>query len=388
MNYLKKILGQAKEETVDTMEIAGAVYQIGQEVELPLELVKVDNSLNPREGALDQALVLRYAEILDQLPAMTAFYLDGELVLVGGFHRYAAHELAQQATGRFIIAGKGDRDEAQERADFDNLRHGQRMTRKEERAAYSRHVRRHPAHSDVWLARELGTTDKTIRSVREELEDASEITRLDRLVGSDGIWRPRSIERPPRQGPDEEARKLTIPFELGAGQVLPPTPLAETATPGSQAWQQFAATPPLAPVVEADGGQADSEPADASEDDAMPEWLAETPEEAESKKAEAEAVAELEAEMVAAPPAPAPKPVAPPPPPAPALPPPPPPVVGRALLRVSLSVYPNGNALIDAMEGEKMLLAGGIEATVAGERVGELVKQYLSKEEPVNDNTL
>lgn len=210
MEYIKRILGKGEAvEVVEDVVIAGVTYPIGQEVELPLELVRVDNSLNPREGALDQALVLKYAAILDRLPAMKVFYLDGEMVHVGGFHRRAAHELDGRAKGRFIILGKGVRVEAEEHADLDNVGHGRSLTQREERAIGKRHVKRHPEHSNKWLGLDVGLDDKTIASIREELETASEIPRLDKLVGSDGVWRARSAPRPQKPDPDEEARRLT-----------------------------------------------------------------------------------------------------------------------------------------------------------------------------------
>lgn len=170
---------------------------------LQLDQITIDNSLNPRIGALDQLAVREYSQTLDDLPPMHVYDVPGEgYLLVAGFHRYAAHELAgvDQAN---VIVHQGDRATATEFADLDNLKHGIRLNRTEKRAVISRQLKRHPDWADVRIARACHTTDKTVRSVREELEETSEIPRLDRLVGADGVERPRTIDRPTPPPPPE-----------------------------------------------------------------------------------------------------------------------------------------------------------------------------------------
>ena len=50
-------------------------------------------------------------------------------------------------------------------------------------------LRRTPDLSDNWLAQILGTTDKTVAAVRQELIATSEIPKLDALRGKDGKYR-------------------------------------------------------------------------------------------------------------------------------------------------------------------------------------------------------
>jgi hypothetical protein len=198
---------------------------------LRLDEVIVDNSLNPRVGALDQETVLDYSAHVDDLPAMTVF--DGRnwpqnpgLYLVGGFHRFAAHRLAGRDVAKFVVR-QGSREAAEEAADLDNLTHGLHLTRAERRGVIRRYLKRHPERSDVWIAKETRTTDKTVRAVREEMESASEIPTLDVLIDVNGIRRPRSIERPQKPDADEEAKELTIPFQLGAAAVVGETQTAQ-----------------------------------------------------------------------------------------------------------------------------------------------------------------
>lgn len=162
-----------------------------------LDNITVDNSLNPRVGALDQEAVLDYAAHVDDLPPMVVYKIPGEdgLLLAAGFHRIAAHRLAGKTKARFIVRD-GSRAEAAEYADLDNLRHGLQLSRAERREVIKRQLKRHPDWSDVRLASACFTTDKTVRGVREALEQTSEIPRHDVLVGADGIGRPRTVSRP------------------------------------------------------------------------------------------------------------------------------------------------------------------------------------------------
>lgn len=162
---------------------------------LKLDDVTVDNGLNPRQGALDQEAVLEYSQHVEDLPPMVVYEVGESFLLVAGFHRYAAHRLAQVDEARFVVY-EGDREAAAEYADLDNLRHGLRLSRAEKREVIARQLKRHPDWSDVRLASQCHTTDKTVRSVREQLEASSEIPRHDKLIGADGIERPRKA--PPR----------------------------------------------------------------------------------------------------------------------------------------------------------------------------------------------
>lgn len=195
---------------------------------LKLDEVVIDNGLNPREGALDQEAITEYAANVEALPMMRAFEIDGRYHLTRGFHRFAAHQLAGLSEAMFEVF-EGGWDLAQEDADLDNLQHGLRLTRVEKRAVIARQLKRHPERSDVRLGRECHTTDKTVRSVREELENNSEIPRLEKLVGSDGVERPRTIGKPepeptPDATADAEPEWLEDDGFSNGGQEPPPAP--------------------------------------------------------------------------------------------------------------------------------------------------------------------
>lgn len=297
-----------------------------QEKIICLTDVIVDNGINPRDGALDQETVLEYSQHIDDLPLMHVFMLDDRYYLTRGFHRFAAHQLAQIEQATFVVH-EGDwdyttgRGYAQEDADLDNLKHGLRLTRAEKRAVIKRYLRRHPERSDVWVANDCYTTDKTVRSVREELEATSEIPRLDKLVGQDGIERSRTVTRE-RVDAQAEAEKLTPPL-------LP-------------------AEPPPDPVL----GEV---PAVAN---AEPEWLS---------------------EPQADPPPPVAKPAPPAPPPKPALPPPPPPpplITESRDMHISIWIKVTGNGYevrLMGTQGMKSLDCGAPALEGVGVEVQKII---------------
>lgn len=338
---------------------------------LKLDDVIVDNDLNPREGALDQDVVLDYSAHIDDLPPMTAFDVQGFYYLVGGFHRYAAHRLALRDTGRFVVH-QGDRNEAKEFADLDNLKHGLRLNRAERRRVIERQLKRHPEWSDVRIATACYTTDKTVRSVREALEENSEIPRLDVLVGADGIERPRTVSKPAR----EEAGPAPGGFKAAGGAFVLEEPAMESTQPISPALlrpveemeERYAITSEptsepapweMTPEREAEGLaklEADlraAEPRTEEDDDAGESLADETEvEEQDGDDASEADAAQAKSELPSGLPVSLPSPSAADPqpaPPAPVLPPPPPPAVGPALWRVALTYKPGGPSPLCSM---------------------------------------
>ena len=64
-----------------------------------------------------------------------------------------------------------------------------RLNQQQMRDLIAAELKRTPDLSDNWLAQILGTTDKTVAAVREELIATSEIPKLDALRGKDGKYR-------------------------------------------------------------------------------------------------------------------------------------------------------------------------------------------------------
>ena len=60
------------------------------------------------------------------------------------------------------------------------------------RALIADQLRETPERSNHWVAKQLGVDDKTVASVRADLQTTSEIPKLDRTLGADGKYRPAS----------------------------------------------------------------------------------------------------------------------------------------------------------------------------------------------------
>jgi hypothetical protein len=169
---------------------------------LPIAQIVADPSLTVREK-LDEGTVERYRESLDRLPPVIVYRLpDGEVLLTDGFHRQEAHRREGRETVQAEVR-EGTREDAREHAILANVSHGRPYTRAERRLAIEQLLRLRPERSDAWIARDLAVSSNTVRSVREALEAAAQIERLDRLVGADGKERPREIVRAAPEPPDD-----------------------------------------------------------------------------------------------------------------------------------------------------------------------------------------
>lgn len=163
---------------------------------LSFDRVNPDGIISPREE-LDLDAIEDYSRHIADLPPMRVYQVPGteDYILTRGFHRIEAHRLAGLTEAQFEVLS-GSIADAQEDADLDNFHHGVRLNRIEMRRIIGRHLKRYPKNSDTWIAEDCHTTDKTVRSVREELEATGSIEKSDRLIGRDGITRPRNIIQP------------------------------------------------------------------------------------------------------------------------------------------------------------------------------------------------
>ena len=61
-------------------------------------------------------------------------------------------------------------------------------------------MRENPGRSNNWIAKSLGVDDKTVASVRREMQSTSEIPKLGYTSGSDGKYRPATRSSLPTNG--------------------------------------------------------------------------------------------------------------------------------------------------------------------------------------------
>lgn len=122
---------------------------------------------------------------------------DCEGNILDGHHRDLAHgeltaegvEIEVPAT---VIMRIEDEEEKRRFALSVNMNR-RHLSREKRREIIAVELRRTPDISDSWMAQVCGTTDKTVRNVREELEAASEIPKVEAVRGRDGKRYPRVI---------------------------------------------------------------------------------------------------------------------------------------------------------------------------------------------------
>lgn len=113
---------------------------------------------------------------------------DEHGIIIDGHQRVrACDELGIADYPVLTLAGLTD-DEKRDHAYILNLVR-RRLNQQQMRELIAAELRRTPELSDNWLAQILGTTDKTVAGVREELIATSEIPKLDALKGKDGKYR-------------------------------------------------------------------------------------------------------------------------------------------------------------------------------------------------------
>jgi ParB-like chromosome segregation protein Spo0J len=99
----------------------------------------------------------------------------------------ACEELGIKDYPVLTLAGLTD-DEKRDHAFILNLVR-RRLNQQQMRELIAAELKRSPDLSDNWLSQILGTTDKTVATVRRELIATSEIPKFEKLRGKDGVCR-------------------------------------------------------------------------------------------------------------------------------------------------------------------------------------------------------
>ena len=102
-------------------------------VSLLINKLRVDGGTQPREK-IDQSLVIDYAEAIDQLPAVLAFYDGQNYWLADGFHRRLAHLVARRKHILVEVRSGSQRDAILHSLGA-NTAHGLRRSREDARRA-------------------------------------------------------------------------------------------------------------------------------------------------------------------------------------------------------------------------------------------------------------
>lgn len=186
-------------------------------MKLKLNQIKKDVALSPRDDTSPE-VVEDYMTCFEHLPPIVVFKVPDQsnYLLADGWHRLAA-------AGRLnldeieVEARAGSFEDAKEYALLANLKHGRPLTRKEKRGVIAGFLKLHPERANNWIAGDLGTTDKTVIKIREELETGSEFPTLNSLTGKDGKQYPRTIDKPK---PDEKKEEDAIKTDTEKLEVL------------------------------------------------------------------------------------------------------------------------------------------------------------------------
>lgn len=170
------------------------------------QIAHADRRTQMRANGTDKAVVREYAAVLEggkhALPMIDVYTQDHETYwIVDGWHRFEAHVLSGHDTIPCTVT-VGSHDDALLAAVKANAEHGLRRTNEDKRLAV-RTLLMHPewgAWSNRVLAEKAGVSDKTVASVRDDLDSTAELPQLRK--GKDGkdrkvMSKPAPVEEEP-----------------------------------------------------------------------------------------------------------------------------------------------------------------------------------------------
>ncbi len=163
-------------------------------VEILVDDLVIEPDLNLRDRLNDEILQ-RYAESWTYLPPVTVFDVEGQYLMVDGFHRHGAAQILGKTTlPAWILSGTYH--EALDYAAGANMFHGLALSREERRRAIEIRLKLHPDWSDRRLAESLGVGRETVAKLRRALVEANQIPDAATRIGSDGKEYPAYVGLP------------------------------------------------------------------------------------------------------------------------------------------------------------------------------------------------
>ena len=174
--------------------------------EIAITKITLDKEYQIR-ASLEEWRVQEFQSIYERLPPITLGKLDGKLLLLDGWHR---HEAARRRGEMLMRANVIEVDEktAYEIAGRANAEAALPLKTKERKKFAEGMLKRFTERSNNWIAEDVGLSDTTISKMREQLETASQIGKLEVLIGRDGKSYPRNM---PNQEPAEEQQPPLLP---------------------------------------------------------------------------------------------------------------------------------------------------------------------------------
>lgn len=217
--------------------------QINASREIDLDSIRIDGGTQSRV-TIDEEVVSQYAEILDEMPPVIAFFDGVEYWLADGFHRFLASRKANRAKIRVAVR-QGTVRAAQLFAAGANGQHGLRRSREDLRKSVSMLLR--DGEWSVWSDREIAehcsVSHTFVGRMREEAKSkttgnvasgtapavAPEVREQVAKIREEG-GEPRLMRRTGRDG----AEKVTV-MNVASHQKLKDESKADPAKP----WGEF-----------------------------------------------------------------------------------------------------------------------------------------------------
>jgi ParB-like chromosome segregation protein Spo0J len=158
-------------------------------VELRLDVITVDPSVQPRCDGLDEAHVAALMETPECWSPITVARNAGRLVLVDGFHRYqAAHRLKQPTMSATIVDLSVD--EIHQVAFSRNLIHGRPLTRADKKARALALIVAGPDLSDREIGRQTYLHHETIGALRHSPSVSFDLRKPGEIDADIGLFDP------------------------------------------------------------------------------------------------------------------------------------------------------------------------------------------------------
>lgn len=185
-----------------------------------LDRITIDPALQPRVDGIDPDHVRALEVVHETWPPLVAVERAGTIILVDGFHRYAAAQNLGLATVPVEIRDIPEDGDLKALAFSLNAVHGRALTLTDRRAEAERLLRAHPEGSNLEVSRRTGLAPTTIATIRARLEDASAIEPTPERLGIDGTRYPVSSSRSPRSAGDLPDEGLGERFSEAVGRVF------------------------------------------------------------------------------------------------------------------------------------------------------------------------
>ena len=178
-----------------------------------------------------------YQELYDDIKAngvLVPILVDEDEVIIDGHHRAKiANELGIPCPEELVSA----KSEQEKRSIAFNLNLKRRhLNREQRRALIAESLKADPQLSNNQHAKRTGTSDKTVKSVRESLESTSEIPKSETRLSADGRERPSSQPLRERVEPEPVEPELAVPeqpepVDEPIGNIITQDDLAELNQP-------------------------------------------------------------------------------------------------------------------------------------------------------------